>query len=101
MATARPMPDPAPVTRATFDMQISSDNSKEGAKPTPISVLAAQDGPADLADVVATGERHAHLQFAAHDLQRSGDARLAHRTQSVEPGAAGQRAIRAQRQRLE
>ncbi len=48
----------------------------------------APDAATDLADVVAARERHAHLQFAADDLERELHARPAQCAETIEVGAA-------------
>ncbi len=52
-------------------------------------------------DVGVAAEGHRHVEFLVDDLQRLGDAGLAHRAQAVDHRAADHRAARAQRPGLQ
>src|SRR6478736_3758822 len=62
---------------------------------------ADEDVLVDIPDVAQAAERHGDVELLADDVERGGDALLAHGAEPVEEGAADEGALGAERDRLQ
>src|SRR5690606_18891935 len=90
-------PSTGPCTRSSSCWRA---RTAERVAPAQAEALA-QDGRRGFPDLADAAERHGHVELGADHLERARDAFLAQRPQAVGIGAADERSLGAEGERLE